>query len=201
MDLALQTTDGSHHRHITVDPFIHNVLNDEAYLFRDVVVRTDELVYLVQLSVSLSQVQTATFQHSIVLFIGDSLEVVLSLSEELKNDLVGRIYPPLWLNQEPVFSCFQVLREINGFFLVVLSADPPKAMASFSLQQDEPAPDILSEILLQMVKPFLSLPESNGELRRFLYFEDSDRRMISLEVALGQFFSCSWSAFPDDCSA
>lgn len=51
-----------------------------------------------------------------------------------------------------------MLREIDGLLLVVLSADPPKTVASFSLQQDEPAPDVLSKILLQMIESFLSLP-------------------------------------------
>ena len=74
-------------------------------------------------------------------------------------------------------------------------------MAHFPLQQDKPAPDVLSEVLLEMVEPLLSLPEGNGELGRLFYFEDSDRRVVSFEVALGKYFSCCRSAFPDDCGA
>ena len=59
LHLALQAADGAHHSHIAVDSFVDDILDDQADLFCDVVVGTDELIYLIQLSVSLRQIQTA----------------------------------------------------------------------------------------------------------------------------------------------
>ena len=104
MHLALQAADGAHHSHIAVDSFVYDIFDYQADLFCDVVVGTDELIYLVQLSVSLRQIQTAALQDSVVLFVGHSLEVVLPLSEELQNDLVWGVCPPFRFDQEPVLS-------------------------------------------------------------------------------------------------
>lgn len=53
LNLTLQPTNRSHYSNIPIDSFIYYVLYDKAYLLGYVVVRAYELVYLVELTVSL----------------------------------------------------------------------------------------------------------------------------------------------------
>lgn len=55
-------------RNVANNSLIYDVFDDQSNFFSDVVIRTDEFVYLVEFTLSLGQIQT-TFLHNAVFFV------------------------------------------------------------------------------------------------------------------------------------
>lgn len=124
--IVSQSVDSSQDLHFSCRLLIVDVFNDETHLVIDVVVRTNVIVNLDQLAISLGQVHATLFNDSFVVFVGFSFYHCLRIAIQRQFEVVSLKFP-FWHDNHKILSWTQIGLDLYGFGTSIFTLDPPVA--------------------------------------------------------------------------